>query len=144
MKCLPIILSWSPQQDVTCLHLYHVAQNFINIFSNRKWNYNLFSHFHFTTIIQPLQSIWFNMLNSTQIQFTNKGGTTNINTVFIIYNYTIYLALYITICMEDVLPLFISFIFLDLDLWLAIGKLRQHFVSLIHCFQTFFKSTKFG
>jgi len=58
MNCLPIILSWSPQQDVTCLQWYHVAHNFINIFSNWKWNHNLFSHFHFTAIIQPLQSIW--------------------------------------------------------------------------------------
>jgi hypothetical protein len=39
-----------------------------------------------STIIQPLQSIWFSMLNSTQIQFTNKGGTTNINTASTIYN----------------------------------------------------------
>jgi hypothetical protein len=68
------------------LHWYHVAQNFINVFPNRKWNHNLFSHFHFTTIIQPLQSIRFSMLNSTQIQFTNKGGTTNINTASTIYN----------------------------------------------------------
>jgi hypothetical protein len=47
---------------------------------------NLFSHFHFITIIEPMQSIWFSMLNSTQIQFTNKGGTTNINIASTIYN----------------------------------------------------------
>ena len=58
MNCLLIILSWSPQQNVTCLLWYHVAQNLINIFPNRKWNHNLFSHFHFTTIIQPLQSLY--------------------------------------------------------------------------------------
>ena len=74
MNCLPIILPWSHQQHVTCLHWYHIAQNFINILPNKKWNNNLFSHFHFTIIIQSLQP------NSTQIQFTNKGGTTNINT----------------------------------------------------------------
>jgi hypothetical protein len=27
------------------------------------------------------------MLNSTQIKFTNKGGSTNINTASIVYNY---------------------------------------------------------
>jgi len=46
---------------------------------------HLFSHFHFTTIIQPLQSIWFNILNYTQNQFINKGGTKNINTASTIY-----------------------------------------------------------
>jgi hypothetical protein len=76
----------SNNKDMSCLHWYHIAQNFINIFPNQKWNHYMFSHFHFTIIIQSLQSIWFSMVNNTQIQFTKKGGTTNINTAFTIYN----------------------------------------------------------
>lgn len=45
------------------------------------------------------------MLNSTQVYFNNKSGTSYIGTTFMIYKQTTCLVLYIAMHMEDVLLL---------------------------------------
>jgi len=83
---------------------------------NQKQNRNLFSHFHFTTTIQPLQPIWSSMFNNTQIHFTNKGSANHISTTSTINNQVAHLVLYITSHLEDIFLLLITIIFLDLNL----------------------------
>jgi len=65
----------------------------------------MLSHFHLTTIIQPLQSIRSIMLNSQQVQFTNKGNITHSNTTSTIYDQITHLVLHMTMYMKDVLHL---------------------------------------
>jgi hypothetical protein len=101
---LPIKLSKSPQQDMTCMHWNHITHNLINILSNKKQDQDLLGHFHLTTIIQQLQSIRSIMLNCTQVHFTNKDSTGYISTTSTIYNKTTHLALYMATCIKDVLP----------------------------------------
>jgi hypothetical protein len=65
----------------------------ILIITYRKWNHNLLSNLHLSAIIQPSQSIWFSMFNSTQIQFPTKGNANHISTTSTINNQTIHLIL---------------------------------------------------
>jgi hypothetical protein len=59
------------------------------------------------------------MLNSTQIQFTNKSSASHISTTSTINNQTTHFVLYIASLMEYVFPSLIIFIFLDLNLTCA-------------------------
>jgi hypothetical protein len=79
----------------------HITHNIVRITTSSEGNQHLFSDFHLTTFIKPLQSIWLRMLYSIQIQFLNKSSTTlaQLSPLIIIFTY---LVLNITSNVKDV------------------------------------------
>jgi len=59
------------------VHCDYITHNLIRILPNSKPNKYLLSNLHFTTLIQPLQSIRPRMLNTSHIQFHHKCITSS-------------------------------------------------------------------
>jgi predicted P-loop ATPase len=98
----------------TGMHWDYITHNLIRILPNSKHNQYLLSNFHFTTFIQPLQSIRPRMLNTTQIQFIHKSITRYISTTTSIDYHATYLVLNVTSSVKYIFPLLIYIIFFDL------------------------------